>query len=140
MDALVKTALPKKNYGDGLVPAIESGALISDEKGNFKASQTLPVPVQKNIEAENLKFKDSTTNNSTETKHGFLPKLSGEEDEYLNGEGEFVKPPRSGSGFANIYKIDASQTVTIGANYENVVSNMIIDGALVVDGRLTIGI
>lgn len=138
MDALVKTELPKKNYGSGLVPAIKSGVLISDANGEFETSQTLPVPVQKNIEAENLKFVDSTTNNSSETKHGFLPKLSGEDDEYLNGEGEFVKPPRSGSGFGNIWNVESGQTVTIGANYENVVSEMEVSGVLDIYGKLTI--
>jgi len=138
MDALVKTELPKKNYGSGLVPAIKSGVLISDANGEFETSQTLPVPVQKNIEAENLKFVDSTTNNSSETKHGFLPKLSGEDDEYLNGNGEFVKPPRSGSGFANIWWVKTGATVTIGEIYENVVSRMQVDGHLEIDGKLTI--
>ncbi len=138
MDALVKTELPKKNYGNGLVPAVESGVLISDEKGVFKTDQTLPVPVQKNIEAENLKFKDSTTNNSSETKHGFLPKLSGEGDEYLNGNGEFAKPPRSGSGFGNIWKVLSGETVVIGEVYENVVTTMQIYGTLQVYGKLTI--
>jgi len=138
MDALVKTELPKKNYGSGLVPAIKSGALISDANGEFETSQTLPVPVQKNIEAENLKFADSTTNNSSETKHGYLPKLSGESGEFLNGEGEFVSPPRSGSGFGNIWWVKTGQTVTVGETYENIVSYLRLDGRLIIDGIQTI--
>lgn len=139
MENLIITEKPD-NYSGSTVPAIKSGSVITNEKGEFVVTQTLPTPVQKNIEAENLKFKDSTVNNSSESKHGFLPKLSGQAEEYLDGEGNWVKPPRGGQGFANIWWVESDETVTIGASYENVVSNMVIDGALVIDGRLTIGI
>ena len=138
MDALVKTELPKKNYGDGLVPAIADGALVTDSSGKFSASQTLPDKVQNNIAVEKISFSDKTTNNSSTGKHGLLTKLSGESDEFLNGAGEFVRPPKSGSGFGNIWWVKSGQTVTVGETYENVVTNMLVDGTLIVDGILTI--
>lgn len=137
MENLIKTDNPK-NYNGGTIPAIDNGVLITTDKGKFKTSQTLPDEVQENIDVEKISFSDSTVNNSSETKHGLLPKLSGEDDEFLNGNGEFVKPPRTGSGFGNIWNVESGQTVTIGANYENVVSRMVVDGILIIDGVLTI--
>lgn len=137
MENLIKTDNPK-NYNGGTIPAIDNGVLITTDKGKFKTSQTLPDEVQENIDVEKISFSDSTVNNSSETKHGLLPKLSGEDDEFLNGNGEFVKPPRTGSGFGNIWNVESGQTVTIGANYENVVSGMVIDGSLIIYGKLTI--
>lgn len=137
MENLIKTDNPK-NYNGGTIPAIDNGVLITTDKGKFKSSQTLPDAVQENIEVEKISFEDSIVNNSTESKHGLLPKLSGEDTEYLNGAGEWVTPPRNGTGFGNIWNVESGQTVTIGANYENVVSGMVIDGSLVINGKLTI--
>lgn len=137
MEALILTDNPK-NYNGNTVEAKKNAALITTDKGEYEASQTLPDKVQNNIQVEKISFSDKTVNNSSIDKHGLLPKLSGESDEYLNGEGEFVKPPRSGSGFGNIWNVESGQVVTIGANYENVVSGMVIDGDLVINGKLTI--
>lgn len=140
MGSLIQTTGSKPTDIHTVVPTKNNSVFITGANGRISGEDTLPLPVQKNIEVENIKFKDTTTNNSSETKHGLLPKLSGESDEYLNGEGSFVRPTKVGSGFGNIYNIRANQTVTIGVDYENVVSNIIIDGALIIDGRLTIGI
>lgn len=43
-----------------------------------------------NTSDANLSTTDITTNNSSLTKHGFLPKLSGDSNLYLNGDGEWV--------------------------------------------------
>lgn len=137
MENLIKTDNPK-NYNGGTIPAINNGALITTDKGKFKSSQTLPDAVQENIEVEKISFEDSTVNNSSETKHGLLPKLSGDSTEYLNGEGEWTTPSRVGTGFGNIWNVPSGTVVTIGANYENVVSGMVIDGDLVINGKLTI--
>lgn len=37
-------------------------------------------------------FTDIETGNASTTKHGFLPKLSGNDDEFLNGAGEWAEP------------------------------------------------
>lgn len=41
----------------------------------------------------NIVFTDITTNNSTTTKHGFLPKLSNDVTTFLNGRGEWITIP-----------------------------------------------
>lgn len=137
MEALILTDNPK-NYNGNTVEAKKNAALITTDKGEYEASQTLPDKVQNNIAVEKIAFSDKTTNNSSTSKHGLLPKLSGESDEYLNGDGEFVKPPRSGSGFGNIWWVKTGTVVTVGETYENVVTNMLVDGTLIVDGILTI--
>lgn len=50
----------------------------------------------------NLSTSDITTNNATTSKHGFTPKLSGDSDTYLNGDGEWTTPAGSG----NVYDSD----------------------------------
>lgn len=137
MENLIKTDNPK-NYNGGVIPAIDNGVLITTDKGKFKSSQVLPDAVQESIGVEKISFEDSTVNNADEDRHGLLPKLSGDVNEYLDGTGEWSNPSRSGNGgFANIYWVQSGRTVTIEEVRENVVSNMIIDGSLIVDGRLT---
>lgn len=43
-----------------------------------------------------LALTDITTNNATSSQHGFLPKLSGNSTEFLNGSGTFSTPAGSG--------------------------------------------
>lgn len=45
-----------------------------------------------------LSLSDVTTNNATTLRHGFLPKLSGDSDQFLNGNGAFSTPAGSGVG------------------------------------------
>lgn len=135
---LIYTTGDKPTDRHTVIPSRDNSVFIGGRGGKPSAEQTLPVPVQENIDIENVRISDSTVNNSTEGKHGLLPKLSGDNSTFLNGEGEFVSPPRTGSGFGNIWNVESGQTVTIGANYENVVSGMVIDGDLVINGKLTI--
>lgn|SRR3990167_3344308 len=114
-----------------------SGVFISDDKGNVEASATIPGNIQNNIEAEKIKFSDSAINNSSVNTHGFIKKLSGTATEFMNGAGNWTRLSAAGL-FGNIYKVESTETVVIGANYENVVSNMIIEGALSIEGRLKI--
>lgn len=58
-------------------------------------SQTAYVDVRD----RDIKFNDVTLGNASESKHGFLPKLSGVATEFLNGVGEFVELG-SGGGIA----------------------------------------
>jgi hypothetical protein len=44
-----------------------------------------------------ITFTDIATNNSSITKHGYLPKLSGDSTAYLNGDGEWTIPPAGGT-------------------------------------------
>lgn len=138
MAQLIQTTGSKPTDVQTVVPTKNNSVFITGANGRISGENTLPVPVQKNIDIENLRISDSVVNNSSETKHGLLPKLSGEDDEYLNGSGEFVKPPRSGSGFGNIWWVKTGTVVTVGETYENVVTNMLVDGTLIVDGILTI--
>jgi len=134
---LIQTTGSKPTDVHTIVPSQNDSVFITGANGRISGEKTLPVPVQKNIEAENLKFKDSTVNDSTTTKHGYLPKLTGDEEDVFTGVG-FQKLPRIGSGFGNIYYVPARETVTIGLYYENVVTTMQIYGSLQVYGKLTL--
>lgn len=135
---LIYTTGDKPTDRHTIIPSRDNSVYIGGRGGKPSAEQTLPIPVQENIDIENVRISDSTVNNSTEGKHGLLPKLSGDNSTFLNGEGEFVSPPRTGSGFGNIWNVESGQTVTIGANYENVVSEMEVSGVLDIYGKLTI--
>lgn len=135
---LIYTTGDKPTDRHTIIPSRDNSVYIGGRGGKPSAEQTLPIPVQENIDIENVRISDSTVNNSTEGKHGLLPKLSGDNSTFLNGEGEFVSPPRTGSGFANIWWVKTGVTVTIGEIYENVVSRMQVDGHLEIDGKLTI--
>ncbi len=50
------------------------------------------------VEAD-LTLADNTTNNATSLAHGFLPKLSGNSSQFLNGQGNYATP----SGTTNSY-------------------------------------
>lgn len=49
------------------------------------------------LDEDALALTDVATNNSSLTKHGFLPKLSGDSSLFLNGDGEWATTPAGGS-------------------------------------------
>jgi len=73
-----------------------SGLAGTDYQGDPTVYQRIPQGIQKKISAENIYFRDKLTGNASTSKHGFLPKLSGNSGEYLDGTGNFTVP--SGSG------------------------------------------
>lgn len=66
--------------------------------GNLLVSGTLtPASLAGAVVAEsNLNFVDGTVGNATASKHGLLPKLSGNAAQFLNGTGGFSTPSFSG--------------------------------------------
>lgn len=69
------------NSGGGAVPTFRS--LVSDDIPGLSESK--------------LTLSDITTNNATTLRHGFLPKLSGNSSEFLNGNGGFTTPAGGGT-------------------------------------------
>lgn len=134
---LIYTTGDKPTDRHSIIPSQDNSVFISGRGGKISADRTLPVPVQNNIDAENIRFSDSTVNDTSTGKHGFMPKLTGEADDVFTGLG-WGKLPETGSGFANIWWVKARQTVTIGDVYENVVSKMKVDGILRIYGVLKI--
>ena len=53
------------------------------------------------VREADLSLSDVTTNNSSTTKHGFLPKLSGNSSQFLNGAGAFSIPTGNGDFSSN---------------------------------------
>ena len=106
-DRLLQTS---KNPIDGrykLVPTANNGVVVTDQFGNLKTEKILPTPIQENIVVEDLKFSDSNKKNASTSKHGLLPKLSGDPTQYLDGEGNFTVP--AGGGI-----VDLSTTLGLG--------------------------
>lgn len=138
MAQLIQTSGSKPTDVHTVVPTKNNSVFITGANGRISGEDALPVPVQKNIDIENVRISDSVVNNSSETKHGLLPKLSGDATEVLNGLGTWVNMPKVGTGFGNIWWVKTGTVVTVGETYENVVTNMLVDGTLIVDGILTI--
>jgi hypothetical protein len=139
VEALILTDNPR-NFKGNTVEAVKDAALIITSDGKYQSSQTLPTKVQNNIGIEKISFSDKTTNDATTLKHGLLPKLSGVATQFLNGLGAWAVPPSPTKSdyFGNIWWVKTGEKVTIEDTRENVVSNMIVDGTLVVDGILTV--
>lgn len=57
-----------------------------------------------------ITFTDNTTNNASSDEHGYLPKLSGDSDQYLNGDGQWTVP--SGSSGSTFTDYSSTSTVT----------------------------
>lgn len=57
---------------------------------------------------------DSTSLNASTVIHGFLPKLSGSSDEYMNGIGEWGTPATGGAGAGAKYPCDGRLTLESG--------------------------
>jgi hypothetical protein len=122
------------------VPANGSTLSIADGK-------TLSAPLDATVSGTNtgdqtdatLTFSDVTTNNSTTLKHGFLPKLSGNSTQYLDGNGNYSTPT---AGVANSYSLTTftSQTsVTVTHNFGSYPAVQVLDntGALMLPLTVT---
>jgi len=98
------------------------------------ASKTKPVAsfpavvASDSISADYLLLTDNTTNNATSSAHGFLPKLSNNAAQFLNGQGNFTTP----SGIANAYVAQAFSSVssvTVTHNFGGYPIVAVIDSA-----------
>lgn len=63
-----------------------------------------------------LAFTDITTNNSTISKHGFLPKLSGTATQFLNGEGNYATPAGVASSYTK-QSFTSQTSITVTHNF-----------------------
>lgn len=73
-------------------------------------------------------FTDITTNNSSTSKHGYLPKLSGSSTQYLDGTGAYSIP----SGVVNSYTsqaFSAQTSVTVTHNFGVYPVVQVLDGS-----------
>ena len=80
------------------------------------------------LAVQNLVLTDVTTNNATPSAHGYLPKLSNNAAQYLNGQGNWTTP----SGIANAYiaqSFSAQTSVTVTHNFGGYPVVNVIDSA-----------
>ena len=97
--------------------AITLGSLagyIKGTAGALSASTTIP--------ETDLSFTDVTTNNSSTTKHGFLPKLTGVTTVYLNGNGSWTTPPDTTVAYGADNQIPFINTTNNGFEYSSVLT------------------
>lgn len=86
------------NPGDILVRGTEvwgSRASPSDATQFLNGAAS---PTYAQVKDSDLSTSDITTNNASDSKHGFLPKLSGVATEYLDGSGNWSTPAGGGGG------------------------------------------
>lgn len=55
-------------------------------------------PTWQDVDDADVVFSDVLTNNASTTKHGYLPKLSGDDTQYLDGDGNWTTPAGGGGG------------------------------------------
>lgn len=67
-----------------------------------------------------LVLTDVTTNNTSTTKHGFAPKLSGDTAQFLNGAGAWAIPPGSGGGSPPNFPTITNLELRYSAKYSTV--------------------
>lgn len=77
----------------------------------------------------NLVLTDVTTNNATSAQHGFLPKLSNDAGQYLNGQGGWTTP--SGAGDALTTQPLSQFAATTSLQLKNTISDETGSGLLV---------
>jgi hypothetical protein len=88
----------------------------------------------------NISFSDITINNATTTKHGFLPKLSGNPAQFLNGEGDYSTIPASSTlaGYTEVsFTSQTSVTVTHNFGVKPVVNVLSNTGAVLIPLTIT---
>lgn len=79
-----------------------------------------------NVSDDSVVFTDITANNASSTKHGYLPKLSNNSSQFLNGQGNWTTP----SGIANAYiaqAFTAQTSVTVTHNFGGYPAVQVID-------------
>jgi len=79
----------------GVIPS-QSDSVVANVNGRLLFTQTLPDKVQANTSVEKISFSDSAKNNATTSRHGLLPKLSGDDNEFLDGKGNWSIPKKGG--------------------------------------------
>lgn len=101
------------------------------------SGQIQEIPSSDTISSDYLLLTDVATNNASSLAHGFLPKLSDNAGQYLNGQGNWATP----SGIANAYVAQSftSQTsVTVTHNFGGYPVVDILDGSGSVLNPLTL--
>tara|TARA_R110000868_G_scaffold38259_2_gene134058 strand:- start:744 stop:1076 length:333 start_codon:yes stop_codon:yes gene_type:complete len=95
MEQILTTSDATGGGKHGVIPS-QSNSVVANVNGRLLFTQTLPDKVQGNIFAEKIQLSDSIANNASTTKHGLLPKLSGDDDEFLDGKGNWSIPKGGG--------------------------------------------
>src|SRR5262245_18973937 len=74
------------------------------------------IPTFAHVQDAHLALADIDTNNATTARHGFLRKLSGSANDVLNGLGEWVPKPPTGSLYTHVQST-AATTWTVTHNF-----------------------
>ena len=95
-------AAARNNLGLGTL-ATQNGTFSGTHSGSSSGTNT----GDQVISDATITLSDVTTNNSTTTRHGFLPKLSGSATQFLDGTGNWTTPAGGGGGGGgDMYKAD----------------------------------
>lgn len=88
--AATSTDVTNKSYVDSAISAIIAGV------SSWNSRTGAVVPVTGDYSEAQISFTDITTNNSSTTKHGYVPKLPNDSTLFYNGVGEYVAIPSVG--------------------------------------------
>jgi hypothetical protein len=88
MEQILTTSDATGGGKHGVIPS-QSDSVVANVNGRLAFTQILPDKVQANTSAEKISFSDSTKNDATTLKHGYLPKLSGDVNDVFRGDGTY---------------------------------------------------
>ena len=98
-------------------------------------TNTVPSSYQR-VRDLDLSMSGSTTNNATTNRHGFLPTLSNEAGEFLNGLGQWVVPAGTAGTVTNTGTLTAGKAI-IGNGGVNIIVSSATGVAHLLAGTLT---
>ena len=90
-----------------------STAVGSESKGVYVNADGVATPMKYSVNKDvpsDAVFTDTTYSESTTSKAGLMPALSGNSEQYLNGNGEWVTPASSGGGTPSVYQQKITKT------------------------------
>ena len=90
-----------------------STAVGSESKGVYVNADGVATPMKYSVNKDvpsDAVFTDTTYSEVTISKAGLIPALSGNSEQYLNGNGEWTTPPSSSSGTPSVYQEKITKT------------------------------
>lgn len=141
----------QNNYPSAILFNSGDGKLTLQRNGLGDISTNLDGRYLQSVSDAMITFSDITTGNASTNKHGFLPKLSGQSTQYLNGLGNW-QTITSGNdvSFGSAAQIPFMNNVSTNFSYSNnltwndsllyiggnthVKSNLVVDGSLDING------